>query len=41
MENQIELLSIGAIIYIVAYGYVFYRIFKSRDNDKNYWKNFT
>lgn len=35
MNNPIELLSIGAVIYIVAYGYVFYRIFKSRNNDKN------
>lgn len=37
MQNPIELLSIGAVIYSIAYAYVFYRIFKSNnDNNKKY-----
>lgn len=37
MEHQIKPLLIGAIILVVAYAYVFYRILKSNnDNNKKY-----
>ena len=35
MEHQTQMLYIGVITLVIAYGYVFYRIFKSRNNDKN------
>lgn len=41
MEHQAQTLLIGSIILVIAYSYVFYRIFKSKNNDKNSWKNFT
>ena len=34
MQHQIEYLLIGAVVLVVAYTYVFYRIFKS-NNDNN------
>lgn len=37
MNHQLEPLLIGAVILVVAYAYVFYRIFKSKnDNNKKY-----